>query len=368
MQDGTVYFFIDYMSRVWRLFIQILFLPTMATALRSLGRRLTALPPLPHAHPFFLRPFSSFSDAQAAVKTLPSEPSNDEKLQLYALFKQATVGPNSTPKPSMLDFIGGAKWSAWKGLASLPAADAEAQYVALVRKLAGGAPTAPSPTSAPAPPSLPPLPLPPGAGPVYRAPLDAARGIGAIVLNAPPVNALGSAVLGELSASLRSAVADPSVTSLVLASASAPGVFSGGLDIAEMAGADEAGFARFWREVQGLFLALYTLEKPIVAAVEGASPAGGCWLAMQCDHRVLLDEPRATIGLNEVRLCVGGLGRVFASSTAPLLLPPTHARSSHPPPTPLFFCRWRLALWRRHGSLGPWSAPWGPACASPCCS
>jgi 3,2-trans-enoyl-CoA isomerase len=146
------------------------------------------------------------------------------------------------------------------------------------------------------------LALPPGSGTVYRATLDAERGVGVVVLNAPPVNALGTAVLGELAAALRAAAADGGVRALVLASASAPGVFSGGLDIAEMAGASEAGFARFWREVQGLFLTLWPLGKPVVAAVEGAAPAGGCWLALQADHRVLLDEPRAAFGLNEVAL------------------------------------------------------------------
>jgi acyl-CoA-binding protein len=248
------------------------------------------------------RILSTFTDAQVHVKSLREEPSDRDKLALYALFKQATAGPNTSPKPGMFDFVGAAKWSAWKELGAMPAAEAEASYVALARRLGGGnaAFTAAAPPAV-TPAAGPPLALPAGAGAVYRAPLDSARGVEVVVLNAPPVNALGSAVLGELASALRAAAGDPSVRALVLASSSAPSVFSGGLDIAEMAGAGEVEFARFWGAVQEVFLALYPLQKPVAAAVEGAAPAGGCWLALQCDHRVLLDEPRATIGLNEVR-------------------------------------------------------------------
>jgi 2,4-dienoyl-CoA reductase len=95
--------------------------------------------------------FSSgaFAAAQERVKQLPKEPGTDEKLQLYALFKQATVGPNTAPKPSMLDFVGGAKWSAWAKLGSLTKPEAEARYAALVDALAG--PPTSTPAAAPAP-------------------------------------------------------------------------------------------------------------------------------------------------------------------------------------------------------------------------
>lgn len=271
--------------------------------------------------------FSAFTDAQAAVKSLPSEPSDADKLKLYALFKQATAGPNAAPKPGMFDFVGGAKWAAWKELGGMSAAEAEKAYVALAGRLAGGSGGGAAPAPAPA---HPPLALPGGSGVVYRAPLDASRGVEAVVLNAPPVNALSSAVLGELAAALRGAAGDPSVRAVVLASASAPGVFSGGLDIAEMAGAGEAEFSRFWGAVQDVFLTLYPLRKPVAAAVEGAAPAGGCWLALQCDHRVLLDEPRASIGLNEVR---GRRAPKPIGGRASPLTPP-HSALTPPRPAP----------------------------------
>lgn len=54
-----------------------------------------------------------FDDAAAKVKTLKTSPSNDELLKLYALFKQGTVGDNTTDKPGMFDLKGKAKWAAW---------------------------------------------------------------------------------------------------------------------------------------------------------------------------------------------------------------------------------------------------------------
>ena len=97
----------------------------------------------------------SFAAAQVAVKALAREPSNEDKLRLYALFKQATAGPNATPKPSMLDFVGGAKWAAWSKLGSLPAAEAEAQYERLVAQLGGGGSSAPATLAEPPKPLLP---------------------------------------------------------------------------------------------------------------------------------------------------------------------------------------------------------------------
>jgi acyl-CoA-binding protein len=44
----------------------------------------------------------AFNKAAEQVKTLSATPSNDEKLKLYALFKQASVGDNDTAKPGML--------------------------------------------------------------------------------------------------------------------------------------------------------------------------------------------------------------------------------------------------------------------------
>lgn len=45
-------------------------------------------------------------------------------MDLYGLYKQATVGDCNVLKPGMLDFVGKAKWDAWnqfKGIKSIEA-------------------------------------------------------------------------------------------------------------------------------------------------------------------------------------------------------------------------------------------------------
>ena len=76
-----------------------------------------------------------FKDAQERVRTLTKRPSNEELLQLYALFKQATEGDNDTKKPGMFDMKGQFKWKTWKDLAGTSSDDAINQYIQLVDNL-----------------------------------------------------------------------------------------------------------------------------------------------------------------------------------------------------------------------------------------
>ncbi|KAG0415695.1 hypothetical protein HPB47_007134 [Ixodes persulcatus] len=103
-----------------------------------------------------LRPFSAASPAEKfnqAVKDLnnvPEEPSNDVKLQLYALFKQATVGKCNVAKPGTFDFVGKAKWDAWNKLGDMSQDDAQKEYAAIVTKLAGEKASGPAQSQEPA--------------------------------------------------------------------------------------------------------------------------------------------------------------------------------------------------------------------------
>ncbi|XP_043833741.1 enoyl-CoA delta isomerase 2 [Dromiciops gliroides] len=76
-----------------------------------------------------------FERAKRQVKDLKEDPGNEVKLKLYALFKQATEGSCTSPKPGMLDFVNKAKWDAWHALGSLPKDTARQNYVDLVSNL-----------------------------------------------------------------------------------------------------------------------------------------------------------------------------------------------------------------------------------------
>lgn len=62
--------------------------------------------------------------------------SNDNKLKLYGLFKQATIGNNTTSEPGLFSSLKSkAKWEAWKGNEGLDKNVAKREYIKLVTKL-----------------------------------------------------------------------------------------------------------------------------------------------------------------------------------------------------------------------------------------
>lgn len=77
----------------------------------------------------------SFAEAQVKVKTLQATPSNEDLLELYACFKQATVGDVQGSRPGMLDFKGRAKFDAWAKKKGTGKEAAMTAYVALVERL-----------------------------------------------------------------------------------------------------------------------------------------------------------------------------------------------------------------------------------------
>ncbi len=78
-----------------------------------------------------------FDAAVARSKTLPSQ-GNAVKLDLYALFKQASKGDVGGKRPGMLDPVGRAKYDAWSKLKGTSTDAAMADYAAYIDKLSAG--------------------------------------------------------------------------------------------------------------------------------------------------------------------------------------------------------------------------------------
>lgn len=77
----------------------------------------------------------SVEEAAERLKTLTERPTNEEFLELYGLYKQATVGDNRTSKPGMFDMKGQFKWKAWKEKSGMSQDEAADAYVSLVDEL-----------------------------------------------------------------------------------------------------------------------------------------------------------------------------------------------------------------------------------------
>ena len=76
-----------------------------------------------------------FQEAVDRSKTLTKRPSNEELLDLYALFKQATDGDVSGERPGGFDFKAIAKHDAWAGKKGIGKDEAMKEYVNLVSRL-----------------------------------------------------------------------------------------------------------------------------------------------------------------------------------------------------------------------------------------
>jgi acyl-CoA-binding protein len=76
-----------------------------------------------------------FQKAVEQSKQLTKRPSNEELLDLYALFKQATDGDVTGDRPGGFDFKAIAKYDAWAGKKGKTKDAAMNGYIALVGKL-----------------------------------------------------------------------------------------------------------------------------------------------------------------------------------------------------------------------------------------
>lgn len=77
-----------------------------------------------------------FEQAAADSLNLTESPSNDTKLLLYSLYKQATQGDvNIAPPENMFDFVARAKYDAWASLKGKSMEQAMQEYIDLVAKL-----------------------------------------------------------------------------------------------------------------------------------------------------------------------------------------------------------------------------------------
>ncbi len=78
-----------------------------------------------------------FDEAVAASKLLPVKPGNETLLNLYALYKQSTLG-NATADAApanAFDFVGKAKYDSWAALQGKSKEQSMEEYIQLVNSL-----------------------------------------------------------------------------------------------------------------------------------------------------------------------------------------------------------------------------------------
>ena len=126
------------------------------------------------------------------------------------------------------------------------------------------------------------------------------EGVEILVLRHPPVNALSTALLGELDQRLTEIESDPAARCVILTGDGQ--YFSAGADLKELAtlGLDDA--PKVVARGHALFTRVERFPRPIVAAINGLALGGGLELVLACDLRVAgesakLGAPEAIYGL-----------------------------------------------------------------------
>jgi len=112
------------------------------------------------------------------------------------------------------------------------------------------------------------------------------------------MNSLNAQVLSELADGLDEIENDCGIKAVIITGEGK--AFVAGADIAFMHGLDEQSGYDFGRLGQQVFRRIETMEKPVIAAVNGFALGGGCELAMACDIRIASE--RAKFGQPEVGL------------------------------------------------------------------
>lgn len=150
---------------------------------------------------------------------------------------------------------------------------------------------------------------------------EAREGVYLLTINKPAsLNALDTAVLGELGAVVEDLRTNESVKVLVLTGEGR--AFVSGADISEMVSKNPIDGLEFGRLGASVFRAIEQLPFPVIAAVNGFALGGGCELAMACDIR--LASAKAKFGQPETGL--GIIPGFSGTQRLPRLVGPAKAK------------------------------------------
>lgn len=126
------------------------------------------------------------------------------------------------------------------------------------------------------------------------------KGIGFLTINRPAaLNALNSQTLSEIHKAIEEISNDDEVLAVIITGAGDK-AFVAGADISEMKDMSVVEGRKFGILGNKVFRAIETLEKPVIAAVNGFALGGGCELSMACDIRIA--STKAKFGQPEVGL------------------------------------------------------------------
>jgi len=121
--------------------------------------------------------------------------------------------------------------------------------------------------------------------------------IATAILSRGKVNALNEPMVEEITRSFEDLATDNEVKSIIFTGSGK--FFSFGFDVPEFLNYSKSDFIRYLEKFTNFYTYLFLFPKPIVAALNGHTIAGGCMLATACDFRLMVTG-KAKIALNEI--------------------------------------------------------------------
>ncbi len=118
-----------------------------------------------------------------------------------------------------------------------------------------------------------------------------------ISFNRPKSNSLNKEMISELHQMLNDIENDPNIGAVIITGKD--NFFSAGLDLIELYDYNLEEAKDFWHLFLKFVAKITAFKKPLIAAINGHCPAGGCVIALACDARIMA-EGKFIIGLNEV--------------------------------------------------------------------
>lgn len=221
-----------------------------------------------------------FEDAKKRLGSLSEDPGNDVKLKIYALFKQATAGKCTTSKPSMIDFVGRAKWNAWSEL-NMSQEEAEKEYIGLINDLVKNQ----EPEVEAAPGEYKHLLATVEYGNIYK-----------IVLNRPTkYNAINVEMYNEIIAALEEADANPSIVAICMTGAG--DYYCSGNDLTSFSSKEAMENFKQAAINGGVLLERFVnsfvdLSKPLIGVING--PAVGVSVTLLGMYDLVIASDKAT--------------------------------------------------------------------------
>ena len=117
-----------------------------------------------------------------------------------------------------------------------------------------------------------------------------------ITLDHPPVNAWNLGLMEDFEKAIDEIENDRGVRVLIITGAGEK-CFSAGFDVSDAANSHITS-----PKGRELWTRLDQFPKPIIAAINGFAMGGGLELALSCHFRIMIDDPKATVGLTELNL------------------------------------------------------------------